>query len=85
MSNIAWGRFAFWSTVIIGSGYGIMKFTTPTAEQLYDELAPDLKRQVDERREARKRGELQQRAEQAVKDGSTGPVWATTPKGGKGG
>ncbi|KZO95226.1 hypothetical protein CALVIDRAFT_538365 [Calocera viscosa TUFC12733] len=35
MSNIAWGRFVFWSTAIIGTGYVCLKTTVPTPEQLY--------------------------------------------------
>ncbi|EFP74451.1 hypothetical protein PGT21_031893 [Puccinia graminis f. sp. tritici] len=33
-----------------GMGWGIMKLATPSESQFYDELAPDLKRKVDERR-----------------------------------
>lgn len=31
-------------------GWGIMKLTTPTESELYNELAPDLKRKVEARR-----------------------------------
>ncbi|GAA5884109.1 hypothetical protein JCM6882_002143 [Rhodosporidiobolus microsporus] len=34
--------------VITSIGYGIMALTTPSEEQFYNSLAPDLKRKVDE-------------------------------------
>ncbi|GAA5842156.1 hypothetical protein JCM11251_006542 [Rhodosporidiobolus azoricus] len=34
--------------VITSLGYGIMSLTTPSDEQFYNSLAPDLKRKVDE-------------------------------------
>jgi len=80
MSNIAWGRFAAWSTIIIGSGYAIMKFTTPNEQQLYDALSPELKKKADQIRAARIQNELQQKLEQASNPGnaaaSQGPIWA---------
>ncbi|PLW15060.1 hypothetical protein PCANC_01502 [Puccinia coronata f. sp. avenae] len=33
-----------------GMGWGIMKLATPTESEFYDELAPDLKLKVDQRR-----------------------------------
>jgi len=80
MSHIAWGRVAVWSTIIIGSGYVIMKTTSPTEQQLYDQLAPDLKKKADDYRAWRKNGvqqsELQKKMEEASDAGATGPVWA---------
>jgi len=37
----------------MATGYLLMKVTVPTEQQLYDRLAPDLKRQVDARRAER--------------------------------
>ncbi|ORY25622.1 hypothetical protein BCR39DRAFT_560940 [Naematelia encephala] len=41
--QILWGKWALFSTATV----------TPTEEQLYDRLAPDLKRKVDELRRQR--------------------------------
>jgi len=80
MSNIAWGRFVMWSTIIVGSGYVCMKATVPTPEQLYNQLSPDLKRKADEIRLARQKNDLQRQVEEASQAGATGPVWSTPPK-----
>ncbi|KAF9566267.1 hypothetical protein CPC08DRAFT_704002 [Agrocybe pediades] len=48
-----WGRFTGMTLVLVGVGYGLMKATTPTEEQLYNEMAPDLRRKVDAARAAR--------------------------------
>ncbi|BGO96040.1 hypothetical protein NBRC10512_002458 [Rhodotorula toruloides] len=36
--------------VITAIGYSIMALTTPTDQEMYDRLSPDLKRKVDEAR-----------------------------------
>jgi len=59
-----------------------MKVTTPTEEQLYNEMAPDLRRKVDAAREAReaREAEMKKQADtQTMADSnreSTGPIWA---------
>jgi hypothetical protein len=53
MSNFPWAKFAGLTLGLLGFGYGLMKATTPNEEQLYKELAPDLKRKVDASRAAR--------------------------------
>ncbi|KAI5452013.1 hypothetical protein NCC49_001309 [Naganishia albida] len=50
---IAWGRFALFSTALVAGGYGIMRIATPSEEEFYNALAPDLKRKVDEIRAQR--------------------------------
>ena len=35
-------------------GWGFMRFTTPTDQQIYDRLSPDLKRQFDREKERRR-------------------------------
>ncbi|KAK0533407.1 hypothetical protein OC834_002253 [Tilletia horrida] len=52
---VPWGRLFVASAGIIGIGYAVMKATTPSEKQLYDALSPDLKRQVDQHREAAQR------------------------------
>jgi len=42
----------------MGVGYAMMKVTTPTEGQLYNEMAPDLKRKVDAARAARQAREV---------------------------
>ncbi|PWN22455.1 hypothetical protein BCV69DRAFT_311259 [Microstroma glucosiphilum] len=37
---------------VMGAGYGIMKWTTPTDEEFYNKLSPELKKQVDSHRQA---------------------------------
>jgi hypothetical protein len=46
MAQIAWGRFAVLSSIIIGAGYATMKLTTPNEDQLFRELSPELRRQA---------------------------------------
>ncbi|EIM20745.1 hypothetical protein E3Q22_03378 [Wallemia mellicola] len=63
MVKIAWGRWAFWSSIIVGSGYGLMVGLTPSDEELYNKLSPDLQRRVDQQRKQRlqleKQGDLE--------------------------
>ncbi|GAA6044349.1 hypothetical protein JCM8097_002780 [Rhodosporidiobolus ruineniae] len=42
------GSALFVTAAITTIGYGIMALTTPTEEQFYNSLSPDLKRKVDE-------------------------------------
>lgn len=62
-----------------------MKATTPTEEQLYDEMAPDLRRKVDAARAARLAREAETKkhlsAEAANEANSEAakPIWADTP------
>ncbi|KIP04749.1 hypothetical protein PHLGIDRAFT_75386 [Phlebiopsis gigantea 11061_1 CR5-6] len=53
MSSFPWFKMTFWSAGIIGMGYVIMRTTTPTEEQVYNAMSPDLRRQVDTIRAAR--------------------------------
>ncbi|GAA5954235.1 hypothetical protein JCM8115_003347 [Rhodotorula mucilaginosa] len=64
-------------------GYGIMAATTPTEQQFYDALSPDLKRKVDEAR-ALKAGAREEMAKASQDKLNTireqarseAPVWA---------
>jgi len=63
----------------MGIGYAIMKATTPTEEQLYNEMAPDLRRKVDAARVAREAEMKKQADAQTMSDSNreaTGPIWA---------
>jgi len=62
-----------------------MKATTPTEEQLYKELAPDLKRKVDASRAARlaREAEMKRLVEtqnsEASQPEASKPIWADPP------
>jgi len=49
-----WGRVILLSAGVIGFGWVLMKAIVPTEEQLYNSLSPDLKRQADAIRAARR-------------------------------
>ncbi|KAI3477900.1 hypothetical protein L1887_60207 [Cichorium endivia] len=55
MSGSPWPRAIVGGLATIAVGYAIMKATTPTDQQFYDALSPDLKRQVDAQRQATQR------------------------------
>ncbi|RPD65947.1 hypothetical protein L226DRAFT_530082 [Lentinus tigrinus ALCF2SS1-7] len=68
---------------IIGVGYFIMKVTTPTPEQTYAAMSPDLRRKVDANRAARLAREnamKQQESAQLNDPDSQKPVWAEGPR-----
>ncbi|KAK2460571.1 hypothetical protein APHAL10511_007041 [Amanita phalloides] len=78
MSHFPWLKIAGITVGFIGFGYGLMKATTPTEEQLYKELAPDLKRRVDASRAARlaREAEKKRLVEAEVRD--TGAAYRLT-------
>jgi len=82
MSSFPWVRFTGFSLALMGIGYTIMKVTTPTEEQLYNEMAPDLRRKVDATRAARLAREVEMKKQadaQTMPDSNreaTGPIWA---------
>ncbi|CAD6893910.1 unnamed protein product [Tilletia controversa] len=82
-AQVPWGRLLVASAGIIGVGYAVMKATTPTEQQFYDALSPDLKRQVDHHREAAKRkAALQEQLERAkTGEADSAPVWAAGRSG----
>ncbi|KAF8810156.1 hypothetical protein BYT27DRAFT_7187024 [Phlegmacium glaucopus] len=69
----------------MGVGYTIMKATTPTEAQLYNEMAPDLRRKVDAARLGRlaREAEIKKQADAQTipeSDGeATKPIWANPP------
>jgi len=79
MSSFPWVRFTGFSLALMGVGYAIMKATTPTEQQLYNEMAPDLRRKVDAARVARVAREAEQKKQvdaQNPNREATGPIWA---------
>jgi len=75
MSQAAWGRASLVSLGVCAVGYALLKLTTPSDQELYDSLAPDLRRQVDARRAARENAGRVNVALTANPDVSK-PVWA---------
>ncbi|PWN97443.1 hypothetical protein FA09DRAFT_339441 [Tilletiopsis washingtonensis] len=49
------GRALISGGAVIALGYGIMKVTTPSDEQFYNKLSPELKKKVDAQRDATRR------------------------------
>ncbi|KOS15348.1 cytochrome b mrna processing protein [Malassezia pachydermatis] len=47
-----WARAFIGGGFIVGTGYMLLKFATPSEQELYNSLSPDLKRKVDEQRHA---------------------------------
>ncbi|KZV91089.1 hypothetical protein EXIGLDRAFT_770254 [Exidia glandulosa HHB12029] len=62
-ANVAWGKFALITAGSIGLGYVLMRTTTPTEEELYNRMAPDIRRKVDAMRAQRARTEAAARGE----------------------
>ncbi|KIS69868.1 uncharacterized protein UMAG_10140 [Mycosarcoma maydis] len=58
-----------------------MKATTPTDQQFYDALSPDLKRQVDAQRlAAQRKAAYAEQLKRAKDQDDTAPVWAEAVK-----
>ncbi|GAA5853963.1 hypothetical protein JCM8547_008171 [Rhodosporidiobolus lusitaniae] len=76
------GSALLMTVAITGLGYGIMSLTTPSEEQFYASLSPDLKRRVDEHkrlRQAQEEANQRLRAIQAQAKEDK-PVFAETPQ-----
>ncbi|SCZ87316.1 BZ3500_MvSof-1268-A1-R1_Chr2-2g04782 [Microbotryum saponariae] len=74
------GKAILMTGLVTALGYGIMAATTPTDEQFYNSLSPDLKKKVDD---ARRKGGVAQANEEHLKSIQASaqddkPVWATT-------
>ncbi|KAJ9478819.1 Assembly factor CBP4 [Pseudozyma hubeiensis] len=81
MSGSVWPRAIFGGAVTIAIGYAIMKATTPTDQQFYDALSPDLKRQVDAQRlAAQRKAAYAEQLKRAKEQDDTAPVWAEGAK-----
>ncbi|RDB24069.1 Assembly factor CBP4 [Hypsizygus marmoreus] len=88
MASFSWSRFTGASIGLMGMGYLLMKATTPTEDQLYNEMAPDLRRKVDAARAARlaREAEMKKQVEVQVANDATPeatkPIWADSPSPG---
>ncbi|EMD38575.1 hypothetical protein CERSUDRAFT_82858 [Gelatoporia subvermispora B] len=78
MSGFPWGRVFFASCGIVGFGYVLMRTTTPTEEEFYNSLSPDLKRKADQIRAARLTAEnaKRQMEQQVNNPDPQQPIWA---------
>ncbi|KDR81809.1 hypothetical protein GALMADRAFT_240030 [Galerina marginata CBS 339.88] len=92
MSTVAtfpWARFTGFSLGLMGIGYALMKATTPTEEQLYNEMSPDLRRKVDAARASRlaREADMKKQIDAQIVDekaaDSVKPLWAAPPSGKK--
>ncbi|WOO77931.1 Assembly factor CBP4 [Vanrija pseudolonga] len=73
--QIMWGKFLAMSALILGGGYALMTATTPTEEELYARLSPDLQRKVDAIRAARENpSKVKEQLQEASDDNKI--VWA---------
>lgn len=66
-----------WTAIIMTTGYGFMKLTTPTEAQIYERLSPALRKQFDNEKELRRSNNemsLKQMFEQSKLDR---PAWRT--------
>ncbi|EAU88044.2 hypothetical protein CC1G_10817 [Coprinopsis cinerea okayama7 len=85
MSSFPWVRFTGMTAVFMGVGYILMKVTTPTEEQLYNQMAPDLRRKVDAAREARlaREAEMKKQVNAQISNDenpeAAKPIWASRP------
>ncbi|KAF5330560.1 hypothetical protein D9619_006008 [Psilocybe cf. subviscida] len=83
--SFPWGRFTIFAGGLMGIGYVLMKATTPTEEQLYNEMAPDLRRRVDIARETRlaREAEMRKQVDAQVSTDkapeAAKPIWADPP------
>ncbi|CAM0138495.1 hypothetical protein VKS41_007110 [Umbelopsis sp. WA50703] len=70
-------KAVIWGTIIIGSGYGLMKFTVPNETQMRERLTPELRREADYLRNsnADKREALAERIHHAAT--TEKPLWDT--------
>ncbi|KAL1408533.1 assembly factor cbp4 [Vanrija albida] len=73
--QIMWGKFLTMTALIMGGAYVLMTVTTPTEEQLYARLSPDLQRKVDAVRAARENPSKVKEQLQEASD-SNKIVWA---------
>ncbi|KAI0637160.1 hypothetical protein C8Q77DRAFT_1096333 [Trametes polyzona] len=78
-SQFPWGKFFASTCGIIGVGYAIMKATTPSPEETYAAMSPDLRKKVDANRAARlaRENATQQQATAQLQDpDAQKPIWA---------
>ncbi|KAJ1976939.1 assembly factor cbp4 [Dimargaris cristalligena] len=76
---MSWQKGLAYSLGIIGGGYLLMRYTTPTPDQLYNALSPELKEEADKRRkdQAHEQAELMQLLRRNM--AADQPVWKVQP------
>jgi len=81
--RMPWGRVIVLSAGVIATGWVLMKAIVPSEEQMYNSLSPDLKRQADAIRAARRAQEntstdarTQAARQQLTNPDPDKPVWA---------
>ncbi|KAF9821689.1 hypothetical protein IEO21_00535 [Rhodonia placenta] len=78
-----WFKMTIATGGVMGLGYFIMKSTSPTPEQTYAAMAPDLRRKVDANRAARLAAENETKRQvdaQLSDPDSQKPIWADSPR-----
>jgi len=86
MQQFPWLRFTVFASGLMAIGYVAMKATTPTEEQLYQEMSPDMRRRVDVTRASRLAREAEMKKQVAAQEAnsadpqSSKPIWADPPK-----
>ncbi|KAF9065294.1 hypothetical protein BDP27DRAFT_1332215 [Rhodocollybia butyracea] len=93
MSHFPWARFTGLTIAFTGFGYLLMKTTVPTEEELYNRMAPDIRKKVDAARALRLAREAEMKAQvdaqntassaplnNTVDPDSIKPIWANSKK-----
>ncbi|KAK1925487.1 hypothetical protein DB88DRAFT_484105 [Papiliotrema laurentii] len=87
--QVLWGKFFMMMGAITLGGWGLMRIVSPTDEQLYKKLAPDLKAKVDAARAKRLASEdIREKLQDASKGETDQIVWGDSfaskpPPGGR--
>ncbi|EIM90445.1 uncharacterized protein STEHIDRAFT_119442 [Stereum hirsutum FP-91666 SS1] len=82
-NKFPWFGMTLVTTGIMGVGYLVMRTTTPTSEELYQAMAPDLRKRVDEQRAQRVALEASMKNQNAtvLSDPEVAkPLWAEDPR-----
>jgi len=83
MQSFPWVKFTAMTTGFMGIGWALMKVVTPSEEDLYNRMAPDLQKNVDSIRAARIAKEnamAQVKAKMQADPAEQKPIWAEPPK-----
>ncbi|KAF9452246.1 hypothetical protein P691DRAFT_805130 [Macrolepiota fuliginosa MF-IS2] len=86
MQQFPWLRFTVFASGLVAIGYVAMKATTPTEEQLYQEMSPEIRRKVDATRAARLAREAEMKKQMAAQETrnanpeASKPIWADPPQ-----
>ncbi|KAK7466946.1 hypothetical protein VKT23_004010 [Stygiomarasmius scandens] len=85
--HFPWVRFTGLAAGLMGFGYLLMKATVPTEEELYNRMAPDIRKKVDAARELRlaREAEMKKQEQAQLPKNDTDPdtlkpIWANPPQ-----